>query len=128
MTPIFHRLLVIALLCFLSGCSPYGFGMSQLQLNGETEKLSENYHHRVTEAVGEKLSLVNAQVSEPATIPGGSMLSPRRWFVCVRGQDLTTGGPLSAIVLLHESRPASAKVFTRAPLCDDLKYQPLSPS
>jgi len=124
MTKMFQRL-AICLLVSLTGCAPHEFGMSQMQLNGETEQLSESYQDRAVDAVGAKLSLANAQISAPAMMVGDSMFSPRRWFVCILGHDQKTGAPASAIVILHATRPASAKVFARAQLCDDLRYRPL---
>ncbi len=59
--------------------------IGSLQFNSETEALPENYAEIAARHVALRPTASPLLISEPNTMIGKNVYSPRRWYVCVRG-------------------------------------------
>lgn len=140
-------LLTLACAAALACCSGANTGVSNLQFSGAAEPFPADYQARVLRYLGEQ-SGAGVSVSYPQTTVGETALSPKRWYVCVRGT--TPPGPpptrlkpvleaahdllrsradprsYDVVLVLRPSGTVSAIKGFDAPLCADGRYEALS--
>lgn len=138
--------LLLAFVMLLGGCSGSNTGLQNLQFSGEAEAFPADYSARALRYLGAQMG-PGVAVSYPRTIVGETALSPRRWYICLRGlappepapraakplleaavdlmQSGSGEGVYDVIVILRASGAVSAIKGFDAPLCAGGRYEAL---
>lgn len=142
------RVLLILAVYLVAGCSPTTAPINTIQFSEETLPFPDNYQAEAARIVAERRAdPSDASVSYPQTTLGLSALSPRRWYVCVRGisdelkpQQIPTPGAIieswldpraeaglhNVILLFGTNGRPVAKDGYDSPLCRDGLYEPIT--
>ena len=143
--------IAIAGICLgLGACTGPNTGIATLQFSGDTVAFPETYQAdaaRVLSTMPGAANNPNLSISAPQTTLGVTAVSPKRWYVCVRG--ITPPGPrpttwrplvdvartyldpasnadsYDAVLFFRGSGRPTVKLAWDAPLCRTASYAPL---
>ncbi|MBS3847105.1 hypothetical protein KD146_00205 [Devosia sp. BSSL-BM10] len=145
---ILSRLSLTLSLCLtIAACSGANTGLHNIQFSGAAEAFPADYQVRARRYLGAEAGLTVA-VSYPRLTLGETALSPKRWYVCLRGLEPTGSAPdgfrpvleIAENMMSAQSRPGTYDVVLvlrasgtstaikgyDSPLCREGRYEVLA--
>lgn len=142
------RILALAYAVFaLSGCSGQNLNVGTIQLSGEELPFPGNYETVARSAIAGRPMAAPLQISNPQTVVGVTVFSPKRWYSCILGikpkkpypgprylTDIAGGlidpaahaGVFNIVLIFDDQGRASVKEGFDSPLCRNQTFHTLS--